>query len=204
MEKQAYSNITEIQEGFNKTTIFLTKFLFSNNFSILRKAGLIDSYTSDPDIMNILTLGQNQRLLFLLFRNKKMGIQEMKKIILELASVPVQVVFSYELVNDYFMIVVDFPEKFIQDYDNIVQGKYSKLSEDFKDRFPMSRDVVNSRGLRIGKERTLYYQIFNKTEWLKEYWMERLGLYELDDNLELWEKPGQKDLVFEVKNILNQ
>lgn len=204
MEKQVSSNTEqEKQDKFNKTTVFLTKFIFGNNFDMLRKIGFADSYTSDPEIMSILTLGQNQRLLFLLFRNKKLGINEMKKVVIDLAIVPVQSVFSYELVNDYSMIVIDFPEKYTQDYDYVVKGMYSKLSDSFKEKFPISRDVFNSKKVRIGKEYTIYYHIFNKTEWLKNFWMERLGLIELDDKLELWEKPGDSDLIFDVKKIIS-
>lgn len=204
MEKQVHSNTEEkTQSKFNKITVFLAKFLFGDNFDVLKKVGYIDSYTSDPEIMKILTLAENQRLLFLLFRNKKLGIQDMQKIIFELAIMPVQVVFSYELVNDYFMIVIDFPEKYTLDYDHVVKGRYSKLSDGFKDKFPVSRDVYNSNNVRIGKEYTIYYEIFNKTEWLKNYWMDRLGLIELDEKLELWQSPDKKDLEFDVKTILN-
>lgn len=203
MEKQVNSNIEqEKQQMFNKTTVFLTKFIFGDNFDMMKKAGFIDSYTSDPNIMNILTLGQNQRLLFLLFKNKKIGLEQMKKIVTDLAAIPVQIVFSYELVNDYSMIVVDFPEKYIQDYDFITQGKYSKLSDSFKDKFPVSREVSNSKGQRMGREYTIYYHIFNKTDWLKNVLMERLGLMELDDKLELWSSPDQTDLIFNVTKIM--
>jgi hypothetical protein len=204
MEKQVSSNTEQQkQDLFNKTTVFLTKFIFGNNFDMLRKIGYVDSYTSDPAINNILTLGENQRLLFLLFKNNKLSVNEMKKVVADLAIVPSQIVFSYELVNDYCMIVIDFPEKYTLDYDYVTKGMYSKLSEGFKEKFPISRDVFNSKKIRVGKEWTLYYHIFNKTEWLKNFWMERLGLIELDDKLELWEKPGDSDLIFDVKKIIS-
>lgn len=203
MEKQVSSNTESVtQDRYNKVTVFLTKFMFGDKFEMLRKLGFVDSYTQDPQIMNILTLGQNQRLLFLLFKNKKLGVSDIKRVILELASVPIQVVFSYELINDYLMIVIDFPESFTQDYDHIVKGKFSKLSQPFRDQFPVSVDVVNEKGYRVGREYTLYYHIFNKTEWLKNFWMERLGLCELDDKLELWHSPDEKDLVFNLKTLM--
>lgn len=194
----------EKQEKFNKITVFLTKFIFGDNFDILRKVGFVDSYSSDPSIMNILTLSENQRLLFLLFKNKKMNLEQIDKVVKDLAIVPVDTVFSYELVNDYAMIVIDFPEKYTTDYDNIVNGKYSKLTDSFKDKFPVSREVFNSKKERIGKEYTIYYHIFNKTDWLKNFWMERLNLIELDEKLELWQKPDEDDLIFNLKNIIKQ
>ena len=192
----------EKQEKFNKITVFLTKFIFGDNFDMLRKVGFVDSYTSDPSIMSILTLSENQRLLFLLFKNNKMNLTQINKVVKDLAVVPVDTVFSYELVNDYAIIVIDFPEKYTVDYDNIVNGKYSKLTDSFKDKFPISREVFNSKKERIGKEYTIYYHIFNKTDWLKNFWMERLHLIELDDKLELWQKPDENDLIFNLKNII--
>jgi hypothetical protein len=148
MEKQVSSNTEqEKQDRFNKTTVFLTRFIFGSNFEMLRKVGFTDSYTSDPEITNIITLSENQRLLFLLFRNKKLTLDDMKKIVIDLAIIPIGVVFAYELVNDYCMIVIDFPEKYTQDYDYIVKGSYSKLSNSFKDKFPISRDVYNSKNI---------------------------------------------------------
>lgn len=206
MEKQEVSKEksteNKIEQKFNKTTVFLSKFVFGENFDILKKIGFIDTYVEDPEIMKILTLGNNQRLLFLLFKTKKLKTEEIKKIVKDLSKAEIQVVFSYELVNDYLMVVIDFPENFISDYDNIVYGKYSKLSEEFKNGFPTVTEVFNTLGQRLGKEYTIYHHIFNKTKWLKEFWMEKLDLAELDDNLELWDKPQQKDLIFDKNKII--
>ncbi len=204
MEKQVISNPESVtQDKYNKVTVFLTKFVFGDQFGMLRNLGFVDSYTQDPDIMNILTsLGEKQRFLFLLFKNKKLGVSDIKNIILSISTVPIQVVFSYELINDYLMIVIDFPEDFIQDYEYIVQGRFSKLSNQFREHFPLSVDVVNEKGYRIGSEYSLYYHIFNKTEWLKNFWMDRLGLCELDDKLELWHSPDKEDLIFNLKTLI--
>jgi hypothetical protein len=205
MQQQVLSNqerFTNLQDKFNKVSIFLTKFIFQGNFEILRKSGYQDGFISDPDIMNILQLTERQRLVFLLFKNKKLTLEDLKKITTSLAIVPVDIVFSYELVNDYSMIVVEFPERFVDDFDRIIDGKYSKLSDSFKDRFDMTREVLDSKGQRKGKEYTLYYHIFNKTQWLKDFWMERLGLCELDEKLELWERPDDRDKIFNIKNII--
>lgn len=200
MEKQVHSNT----DKFNKISTFLVKFIYGENFDMLKKSGFEDGYTSDPDISSMLTLGANQRMLFLLFRNKKLKLEDLKKISVSLANIPIDVVFSYELVNDYSMVVIDFPEKYIADYDHIVNGRYSKLSESFKNHFPITKDVYNAKKIRIGKEYTIYHHIFNKTNWLKNFWCERLNLVELDDKLELWHSPDKADLVFEVKNLFKE
>jgi hypothetical protein len=199
MERQVISENKD--KIFNKTTVFLTKFIFGDHFDMMKKLGLIDSYVEDPEIMKIVTPGKDQRILFLLFKNKKLTLADLKKITLEMAISSVQVVFSYELINDYSMIVVDFPQEFIYDYDCIKEGKYSKLSGNFKSRFPMTVDVYNDKNIKIGKEYTLYHHIFNRTDWLKNFWLERLGLMELDEKLELWEQPLEKDLIFNINKI---
>ena len=205
MEKQEHSNTDDVrreQDKFNIITTFLGKFIFGNNFEMLKKVGLIDCYTSDPEIMEILKLHKNQRFLFLLFKNKKLKLEEIKQVVKTLTTVPVDVVFTYELINDYSMVVIDFPVEFVEDYDYIVQGRYSKLSEEFKMVFPTTVNVLNSKKQVLGKENTLYYHIFNKTDWLKDFWCKRLNMVELDDKLELWEKPQESDLIFNVKNII--
>lgn len=206
MEKQVSSNpeekAKEFQGKFNKITIFLSKFIFQENFDILKKSGFIDSYTSDPDVSSVIEPKQEQRLLFLLFKSKKMNLEDLKNIVKSLVKVPTDIIFSYELVNDYSMIVIDFPENYIRDYDYVIQGKYSKLSEDFKNKFEMTQEVLNSNKVRIAREYTLYHHIFNKTQWLKQFWMDRLGLCEIEDNVELWEQPDKSDLYFNVTSIV--
>lgn len=206
MEKQVYSNQEEkaknFQGKFNRITTFLGKPIFQENFDIIKKAGFVNAYTSDPEIMELLTLSSNQRFLFLLFKNKKMNLEELKKIVSTLAQIPVEVVFAYELVNDYSMIVVEYPDKYLYDYDHVVKGEYSKLSQSFKDKFPMTKDINSPNGVWMAKEYTLYHHIFNKTEWLKNFWLERLGLQDLSEKMEYWTQPDQEDLIFQIKSII--
>jgi hypothetical protein len=206
MEKQVYSNQEEkaknFQGKFNRITTFLAKPIFQENFDVIKKSGFINAFTSDPEIMELLTLSSNQRFLFLLFKNKKMNLDELKKIVSTLAQIPVEIVFAYELVNDYSMIVVEYPDKYLYDFDHVVKGEYSKLSQSFKEKFPMTKDINSPHGVWMAKEYTLYYHIFNKTEWLKNFWLERLGLADLSEKMEFWTQPSQEDLIFQIKSII--
>lgn len=202
MEKQVYSNTEGVhQTKFNKITVFLTKFVFGENLELLKKLGYVDGYIKDPLIIELEGL-KDYKYLFLLFKNKKMSANQVAKIIKDLTMVKSDILFSYEIIDDYFMILLDFPNEYREDYLNIINGSYSKLSEKFKNKFPSTVDVKNEQGKRIGKEYTLYHQIFNKTEWLKNFWRERLNLVELDDSLELWQKPDERDLTFNIKQII--
>jgi hypothetical protein len=201
MEKQESSKEKLYQEKFNKVTVFLAKFLFKENFDMLKKAGYVDSYINDPSL-ELKDAFEKQKLLFLLFKNKKLNLENLKQLVTDFTTIPLDFIMSYELVNDYSMIIVEYPKNFYQDYDNLIKGKYSKLSQEFKDGFPSVVDVFNSEKVRIGREYTMYYHVFNKTQWLKDIWLERLGFIELDDNLELWQKPDENDLFFNLKTII--
>lgn len=187
----------------NKISLFLTRFLFGNNMDYLRKSGYIDSFIKDKNINEeLLNLKDEDRSLFLLFKNNKLKIDDIIEIIRNISHTYLDIRYFYELIDNYVMIVIDYPSKYIKDYDNIINGKYSKLSEKFKNTFPETEDVLNEKKIRIGKRHTIYYHIFNKTEWLQNYWKTKLNLIELDDNLELWTKPLEEDLVFNIKNYI--
>lgn len=199
--EQKYNRLNDTK--FNITSIFLTKFLFGANFDSLKKAGFINSYIKDPmvqDMIDIVTT-EDSRELFLLFKNNKLSTKTLTSIVETFLIIPGKVILSYEYIGNYSMIVISYPERFKGDFDKIVEGKYSKLSEEFKKGFPETREVLNSEQKVLGLEYTLYYHIFNKTDWLKKFWLKRLDLVELNENLELWEKPRKEDLVFDNKNI---
>ena len=200
MDKQENFNFNNLKH--NKISLFLTRFLFNENMEMLRKTGFIDSFTKDKNTdLSIFNLDESKKL-FLLFKSKKLGLFDIINIIKELVSIEIHVLCKYDLFDDYQMVVIDFPKEFNSDYDNIVDGKYSKLSSKFKASFPETEDVFNEKKVRIGKRHTIYYHIFNKTEWLQNYWKTKLNLIELDDKLELWTKPLEQDLVFDIKNYI--
>ncbi len=196
MEKQVNSN-----EKFNKTSVFLTKFIFRENFDSLKKAGFVNSFVSDPNVQPMLAPTPTTRFLYLLFKNDKINMDGIRKIVETLVQVKSEIVFSYELVNDYLMVVLKWPQEYVKDFDLVTTGSYSKLSPNFKDGFPITKDVVNDKKKYIGKEYSIYHHIFNKTDWLKNFWKNKLGLVELAPDLELWDKPEEKDLFFNINTL---
>lgn len=204
MEKQENFNLTgnkktsKKEKKFTKTTLFLTRCIFSVNFEALRKTGFVDSYVEDPTH----PIEGSQDKIFLLFKNKNLTVEDLSNIINVLAVIPINIIHSYELVNDYSMIVIEFPKEFSSDYKMFLEGKYSKFSKEFKETFPETRDVFNERNQKIGEEYTIYYHIFNRTDWLKNYWLKRLNLVKLEPGVELWQQADDKDLVFDVNSIL--
>ena len=188
------------QGDHNKTTLFLTKFLFGEDFNSLKRCGFINTYT-DVIIEKVSLLSylpKNKKYLFLMFNNKILKIEEVETIISLNPSV--KIVGNKELINDNFIIYLEFPYEFSKDFEFFKNGEYSKLSERFKNKFPITKDAFNAQKVKIGREHTLYYHIFNKTEWLQEFWKKKLNLIELDEKLELWEKPNDNDLILNVNN----
>lgn len=210
MEKQASSNqrekVTEFQGKYNNITIFLAKFLFQQNFSMLKKSGFINAFVSDPEIESLTENEESVigggRNLYLLFKSKKMSVENLAKIVESLSVEKVKLLHKYELINNYSMVVLQFPKDYKEDYDLVLSGSYSNLSDEFKSKFEMVQEVTNTSGKVLGKEYTLYHHIFNKTEWLQQFWKDRLGMFELEPTLELWEQPSDKDLKFNVKDII--
>jgi len=104
-------------------------------------------------------------------------------------------------VDSYFldkktMIVFNVPREFEKDYKYFIEGKYSKFSNSFKDLFPKTSNVYDNLGVFLNKEHTIYYHIFNRSEWLKETWMEKLKINEIPEDLELWDKPNIEKEVY--------
>lgn len=205
MEKLGQSKEeSKIQEGFNKITVFLGRFVFNTSLDTIKKTGLINCYCKDEQYSDLISKETKQELLYVLFKNKKLSKEQIEKILISVSNSKLKVLHSYELIEDHFMIVLEFPKNFTEDYHNLVEGKYSKLSKEFKKAFPETKPLYNKEGKEIAKEYTLYYHIYNKTKWLKNFWMERLGLAEISENLELWSKPSEEDLVFNIKNYFTK
>lgn len=106
----------------------------------------------------------------------------------------------YDVGDNYTIIVVKFPTQFIKEFNHFKDGKFSKFSKTYINSFfPFKKPKEwDSNGKVIKEEYTLFHHIFNKTDWLKDWWTKRLGYedmkeFELD---EWWNKPHDKEEVF--------
>lgn len=159
----------------NIITLFLGKFIFNSNLDLLRNCGFIDSFVRVDDLFSInvlqdlsntgkFDLYEGKKPLYLLFNNKKLKVKDLEDLILNLVVEDVEIIHSRELINDYKLVIVSFPKEYNADYDSIVSGKYSRLSEKFKKKFPSTKEVFNLHKEVLGKEYTIYHHIFNKTD----------------------------------------
>lgn len=107
------------------------------------------------------------------------------------------------------LVVFRMPNQFEGDYYTFLRGQYSKLSDAYKKCFNLEKPSLNERGdpkKNIDNsyimEKTTFYHIFNKTNYLRKIYQERLDLeFELGEDMELYDKVDNKketlyDLIF--------
>lgn len=109
----------------------------------------------------------------------------------------------YDVGYNLIMIISYLPDVFRSDYEHFINGYYSKFSEKAKKMFPDIKDAYRD-GVKVGKEYTIHYHIFNRTDWMKELWMKRLNVVELDDDLEYWSRPIIESETFDINKIINK
>lgn len=99
--------------------------------------------------------------------------------------------------NNKVVLVYRIPKRFKRDYEMFLEGKYSKLGEDFKKCFVLEEFVKDINGKpvkengRYLKEPSDFFHIFNQTDKIKDKWKERLGYSEDEhilDGCELYSK----------------
>jgi hypothetical protein len=125
---------------------------------------------------------QYQNAVYALFRPKKMDL--FREFLDEEYARTNQIVDDYDYPNGFVVIVYNLDEKFKKDFLLVKEGLYSKTSKEFQAQFPKIVKLFKN-GLHKD-EISLQYRVFNKTEDLKKYWEEKLGV-EFDDTMEVWD-----------------
>jgi hypothetical protein len=169
------------------TTMFIVPTL-SINREKLRENMFINGYIKDGrrDV-------QYENAVYLLFKPE--NLDKFKEFLDEEYERTKSIIDDYDYEDGYVVIVYVLNSRLKSDFELIKQGKYSKTSPKFQDIFPktfVSTDNPSEYSSKI----SLQYRIFNKTEDLREYWKEKLGI-DLDDDMEVWGG------FFEENEILN-
>lgn len=184
----------KIQDTKTSTTIFLLPALGLDADKLIN-AGFINAYYRDDghDV-------NYENSLYLLF--KAPNADKIDDIIGYIDnSCKIEEVYDIE---EYTIIVIKFPNQWINEFNYFKEGKYSKFSNLYINSFfPFKKAKEwDSKGKVTKEEYTLFYHIFNRTDWLKDWWTKRLGYkdmkeFELE---EWWNKPHDKEEVFRYKN----
>jgi hypothetical protein len=94
------------------------------------------------------------------------------------------VIDDYDYEDGFVVIVYELRPKFKKDFALVREGLYSKTSSEFQSLF--SKVIKITRNGLHRDEISLQYRVFNKTEDLKTYWEEKLGI-DFDDDWEVWD-----------------
>ena len=133
----------------------------------LRSNGFINGYIKD--------LGQeshHQESIYLLFKPE--NLDKFREFLDSEYERTKSIIEDYDYDDGYVVVVYKLDKKFNSDFKLIKQGKYSKTSKDFQKTFPKIIKITRN-GLHKD-EISLQYRIFNKSDDLKEFWEEKLGI----------------------------
>lgn len=93
------------------------------------------------------------------------------------------IIDDYDYEDGFVVVVYQLSDKLTRDFMLVKQGKYSKTSPKFQSIFPK---IVKLKKNGLHRDEiSLQYRIFNKTEDLRKYWEDKIGV-EFDDNMEVW------------------
>lgn len=166
------------------TSIFLIPYLFKNRIRAT-ELGFINGYVKDIerdiDYKNpVYALFKPENLdVFQDFLNKEKNLSKF-------------LIDDYDYDN-YTVIVYEFPLD--KDYALFLEGKYSEMSKEYKDK------ISDPIKIGIQDEPRLCWRICNKTRDLKEYWETKLGV-ELDSTMEYYSKPDLDNETLDYRKII--
>lgn len=161
----------------NDALLWFTKFVEGINFGGLVKNGFVNFFYGDLDIP-LDTV--NNRQLIAVFKNENLNLEWVKK---ELSkTVDISTIY-FKSNGEYCCIVFNIPEGWHSYYDLIIQGKFSKVPQDFLMRNLAQYDYNYIRSI-----------IKKSTQGLSAA-RERYKLPIPEDAEEYWSKPSIKNFI---------
>jgi hypothetical protein len=158
------------------TTIFIVPTL-SINRDKLNDNGFINGYVKDGE-----REVQYDNCIYLLFKPE--NLDKFRDFLDEEYERTKQVIDDYDYPDGFIVVVYKLNSKLESDIELIKQSKYSQTSDSFQKIFPKVLKITSGSYKR--DEVSLQYRIFNKTEDLRDYWAEKLGM-DLPDDVEFWQ-----------------
>lgn len=143
----------------------------------LRENGFINAYIKDgkKDV-------QYENAAYLLFHPK--DLDKFKEFLDDEYERTKSIIDDYDYEDGFVVLVYQLNPKFKKDFNFVKSGKYSKTSKEFQSEFPR---VIKIKKNGLHKDEvSLQYRVFNKTEDLRKFWEEKIGI-EFDDSMEVWQ-----------------
>lgn len=172
------------------TTIFMVPSLKIDREK-LAENGFINAYSKDSKREDHL-----KNSIYLVFHPK--NVDKFKLFLDSEYERTKAIVEDYDYPNGYVVLVYTLDNKFKNDFDKIREGKYSKTSKDFQDLFPK---ILKVKKNGISKDEiSLQFRVFNKSEDLKLYWEENIGIM-FDDDMEVWQGWIEEREILNIENL---
>jgi hypothetical protein len=157
------------------TTIFIVP-IFSIDKEKLKTNGFVNGFIKDSrrDV-------QYKDSVYLLFKPE--DLDKFKVFLDSEYERTKQIVDDYDYEEGYVVVVYQLSPRVLPDVELVKKGKYSQTSTKFQQIFP-KLIKINKHGFQKD-ELSLQYRVFNKTEDLRQFWEDKLGVT-FDEDMEVW------------------
>lgn len=189
--------IDELSREKTLTNLFLLP-LINLKSDVKEHFSFVNAYLGDSNY-KVEVLKDNRPNLFLLFRPK--SLSDFTVFLDGVKNEDDNLLDYYDVGYGLMMLVYSFPMEFNNEYKHFLCGNYSKFTQEAIKMFPDTKDAYRD-GKKVGKEYTIYHHIFNRTQWMYDVWCKRLGVIELDEDMEYWSKPVLTDEYFDINKII--
>lgn len=174
------------------TSIFMVPTLKINREDLTNN-GFINGYMKD-DRKDV----QYENCIYLLFKPE--NIDKFRDFLDGEYERTKSIIDDYDYEDGYVVVVYELNKKFKKDFDLVKKSKYSKTSEEFQKLFPKIIKIKKNGMNR--EEISLQFRVFNKTEDLKQFWEDKLGV-EFDEDTELWHGFFEDNEILNIDKIKN-
>lgn len=175
------------------TTIFMLPTLKISRDG-LRNNGFINAYYRDKD-----HTCDYENCIYVLFRPD--NIYKFRDFLQSEYRRTKNIVEDYDYEKGFVVAVYQLDDRWNEDFEKIKKGKYSKTSDEFQSMFPRRLDIIKD-GKRF-YDVSLQWRIFNKTDDLKAYWEDKLGV-QFDGDMEFWEIWDEEKETLNINKIMKE
>lgn len=173
------------------TSLFIVPTLGISREEINRH-GFENAYVKD-EIKNI----DYNNAVYLLFRPPLHKMENFTDFLTKERARKARIIDEYDYPDGWIMLVYQYEDKWKEDVETILSGKFSKTSREFQNLTPKTVKY-NPHGLKNGEDLTVQHQIYKKDPRLANFWNELYGLefnYEED---EYWERYEEREIFNEI------
>ena len=171
------------------TSIFIVPTLGINRDGLLTN-GFINGYIKD------INKEYGIDVVYILFKPK--NLDKFRDFLEAEYALTKSVVDDYDYEDGFIVVVYQINPFWKNDINLIKQGKYSKTSPEFQEKFPKVIKIIKN-GLHRD-ELSLQTRVFLKAPDLQEYWENKLGVT-FNDNMEVWDTWDEELEILNLEKI---